>query len=90
MVTPRERILAALNHIEPDRPAIDFAGTDASGVHAIAYDKLRKYIDIEPRPLRGEEEPVLNARDGADSLAVAIAVQESASKGLPVDPLELF
>ena len=51
-MTSRERIMAALDHKEQDRVAIDFAGTDCSGIHAIAYKKLRKYLGIEPRPLR--------------------------------------
>lgn len=51
-MTPRERIIAALEHRESDRLPIDFAGTDCSCIHMIAYDKLRKYIGIEPRPIR--------------------------------------
>jgi hypothetical protein len=37
-MTPRERILATLEHREPDRVAIDFGGTDCSSVHLLAYD----------------------------------------------------
>ena len=51
-MTPRERILAALEHREPDRVPIDFAGTDCSSVHAIAYNKLREAVQLETRPLR--------------------------------------
>lgn len=51
-MTPRERIFASLEHREPDRLAIDFSGTDCSSVHLIAYDRLRKYLGIEPRPMR--------------------------------------
>ena len=51
-MTPRERIITTLEHREPSRLAIDFAGTDCSSVHLIAYDLLRKHIGIEPRPLR--------------------------------------
>jgi uroporphyrinogen decarboxylase len=52
-MTPRERIIATLEHREPDCLAIDFSGTECSSVHMIAYDKLRKYLGIEPRPMRG-------------------------------------
>lgn len=51
-MTPRERILAVLDKREPDRMPIDFAGTDCSSVHAIAYNNLRKELGIEPRPVR--------------------------------------
>jgi len=51
-MTPRQRILTALEHKEPDRLPIDFGGTDCSSIHVIAYDKLRKQVGIEPRPIR--------------------------------------
>ncbi|HDY64718.1 MAG TPA: hypothetical protein ENH84_00595 [Phycisphaerae bacterium] len=51
-MTPRERIIAALEHRETDRLPIDFAGTDCSSIHVFAYDKLRKHLGIRPRPIR--------------------------------------
>jgi len=51
-MTPRERIMATLEHREPDRLAIDCGGTDCSSIHLIAYDRLRKHLGIEPRPIR--------------------------------------
>lgn len=51
-MTPRQRIMAALEHREPDRLPVDFAGTDCSGIHVIAYDRLRKHLNIEPQPIR--------------------------------------
>lgn len=52
IMTSRERIIAALEHREPDRLPIDFAGTDCSSIHVIAYDKLRKHLGIESHPMR--------------------------------------
>ena len=52
-MTPRQRIVAALEHREPDRLPIDFAGTECSSIHMIAYDKLRKHLGMEPRLMRG-------------------------------------
>ena len=40
-MTPRQRVLTALNHTEPDRVPIDLAGHRSSGMAAIAYAKLR-------------------------------------------------
>jgi len=43
----RERILKALNHIEPDRVPIDFAGVSVSMIHENAHRNLAKYLDIK-------------------------------------------
>ncbi len=51
-MTPRERVLAALNHQEPDRLPIDFGGHRSSGIAAIAYAKLRTLLGLAPRPIR--------------------------------------
>ncbi len=51
-MTPRERILAALNHTEPDRVPVDLSGHRSSGIAAMAYPKLRDYLGLEPRPVR--------------------------------------
>jgi len=51
-MTPRERVLAALNHIEPDRVPVDLSGHRSSGVAAIVYPKLREYLGLEPKPVR--------------------------------------
>ncbi len=42
----RERVMAALNHQQPDRVAIDFGGHRSSGISAIAYAKLKKALGI--------------------------------------------
>lgn len=48
----RERVLASLNHIEPDRVPVDLSGHRSSGISAIVYPKLRKYLGLPPRPVR--------------------------------------
>jgi uroporphyrinogen decarboxylase len=48
----RDRVLAAFNHEETARVPIDFSGHRSSGIAAIAYAKLRKYLALEPRPIR--------------------------------------
>lgn len=45
-MTPRERILAAIHHQEPDRVPIDLGSTPSSGISAIAYGRLKKYLGI--------------------------------------------
>ncbi len=45
-MTHRERVLAALNHREPDRVPIDLSGHRSSGISAIAYPKLRATLGL--------------------------------------------
>ena len=51
-MTPRQRVLSALNHQPPDRVPIDFGGHRSSGIAAIAYGKLRTALHLPPRPVR--------------------------------------
>ncbi len=51
-MTSQERVLAALDHREPDRVPVDFSGHRSSGIAAMAYPRLRKYLGLRPRPIR--------------------------------------
>lgn len=52
-MTSRERVLAAINHEEPDRVPIDFAAWRSSGIQAPAYAALRRYLGVNTgRPFR--------------------------------------
>ena len=51
-MTPRERVLAALNHQQPDRVPLDFAGHRSSGIAAIAYARLRETLELPRKPIR--------------------------------------
>ncbi|MFA5057671.1 MAG: uroporphyrinogen decarboxylase family protein [Opitutaceae bacterium] len=51
-MSPRERILAALAHRQPDRVPIDFSGHRSSGIAALAYVRLRKHLHLPERPVR--------------------------------------
>lgn len=42
----RERILASIDHKEPDRVPLDLGGTTSSGISAIAYDNLKKELGM--------------------------------------------
>jgi len=83
----RERVLAALNHREPDRVPVDFSGHRSSGIMAIAYARLKDYLGIEngdiyvydlPQQLAIVEEPVLE-RFGVDTIELgrAFALEDS-------------
>lgn len=51
-MTSRERVMAALNHKEPDRVPVDLSGHRSSGIAAIVYPKLRKELGLPERPVR--------------------------------------
>lgn len=43
----RQRVLAALNHHEPDRPPRDLGSTTATGIHPAAYQALKRSLGLE-------------------------------------------
>jgi uroporphyrinogen decarboxylase len=45
-MTPRERVLAALDHRQPDRVPIDLGGNQ-TGIHKVAYRKLIEHLGLE-------------------------------------------
>lgn len=69
-MTSRERIIASVNHQQPDRVPIDFGGHRSSGIMAIAYVKLKDALGIKSgdiyvydmvQQLAIIEEPVMDA-----------------------------
>ncbi|MCL4396158.1 MAG: hypothetical protein M1482_15380 [Chloroflexi bacterium] len=44
----RERVLAALDHREPDRIPYDLGSTQVTGIHVVAYRNLRAYLGLPP------------------------------------------
>ncbi len=51
-MTSRERILAAIEHREPDRVPIDCGAMRSTGIAAIAYGRLRAHLGLAARPVR--------------------------------------
>ncbi|MBN2554031.1 MAG: hypothetical protein JXB06_14735, partial [Spirochaetales bacterium] len=43
-MTCRERVIAAINHKEPDRLPVDLGGSIVTGINAMAYGRLRRYL----------------------------------------------
>jgi len=43
-MTPRERVLCALNHEEPDRVPIFFGASAVTTMNAVAYDRLKAHL----------------------------------------------
>ena len=44
-LTPRERVLTALDHSEPDRVPVDLGGNQ-TGIHKFAYEKLIAHLGL--------------------------------------------
>ena len=48
----RERVRAALNHREPDRIPIDLGAMGSTGILAVAYARLRDYLEMPSQKIR--------------------------------------
>lgn len=46
-MTSRERVLAAIEHKEPDRVPVDLGATPSSGISAMAYGRLKHRLGID-------------------------------------------
>ncbi|MDR7520215.1 MAG: uroporphyrinogen decarboxylase family protein [Armatimonadota bacterium] len=44
----RQRLLTTLDHREPDRVPFDLGSTQVTGIHILAYRRLRQYVDLPP------------------------------------------
>jgi len=51
-MTSRERVLKALAHQEPDRVPIDLGATRVTGIHAIAYNRLKTHLGVQGGDIR--------------------------------------
>ena len=47
LMNSRERVLAAVNHQQPDRVPVDFGGTRQSGIAASSYHQLKAHLGID-------------------------------------------
>ena len=77
-MTSRERVLASLNHVEPDRIPVDLSGHRSSGIAAVAYARLRRHLGFQQKPVR--------VYDPVQQLAI---VDEDVLQRFQVDTIEL-
>jgi Uroporphyrinogen decarboxylase (URO-D) len=54
-MTRRERLLASLNHRQPDQVPVDLGGTAVTGIHASVVAALRDRYGLEKRPVKVHE-----------------------------------
>lgn len=62
----RDRVLAALDHREPDRVPIDFCGTLGTTLNATAYENLRNYLGLEKLQIAASAEQTMYQLAPAD------------------------
>ena len=48
----RERVRAAINHLQPDRVPLDLGSTTVTGIVASAYARLRQALGLPPKPVQ--------------------------------------
>jgi len=76
----RERVLTALAHREPDRVPIDLGGSLVTGISAVAYGRLKRYLGLKGDPPRvadiilqlAEVEEPIRRRFGADVIGLPV------------------
>lgn len=79
-MTPRERVLTALAHREPDRIAVDLGASESSGIHGMAYNRLKTHLGLaggrtqiyDLSQMIAKVEPEVLDRVGADALPLLI------------------
>ena len=75
----RERVLAALDHREPDRIPLDLGSVQVTGIHVVAYRALRDALGLPPE-----------APDLCDSIQGLAAPSEDLLEHLGVDVRGLY
>jgi len=78
-MTSRERLIATLNHKQPDRVVLDIGATSQTGINAGVLYGLRKALGLEERPIKIQEP--------AQMLGI---VEEDLRKALNVDVVGLW
>ena len=51
----KDRINASLNHLSTDRIPVDFGGTPVTGIHVLAIENLRRYFNLDYKPVKVTE-----------------------------------
>lgn len=70
MMTPRERVLIAFQHREPDRVPIDFCATHNSSINVLAYNRLKKHLGIDSVTYMRDPIPMLASPDLEEGLEI--------------------
>lgn len=69
----RERVRAAINHLQPDRVPLDLGSTTVTGIVASAYARLRRALGLPSRPVQLME-PFLMLAQFEDDVRDALGI----------------
>lgn len=61
-MTPRERVMAALNHQEPDRVPLDLGQATGDGITLVAYRNLLRHLGMDDSRIRVKDRRGQTAR----------------------------
>ena len=95
----KERLIAALNHHEPDRVPVDFGSTAVTGMHVLALTRLRRAVlgdphycvkVIEPYQMLGEVDAELLDALGIDVVGLHSRTNMFGFKNCGWKPFTLF
>jgi len=98
-MTSRERLIATLNHRQPDRACVDFGATAVTGIYAGTVARLRQAVlgekgyrvkVIEPYQMLGEIDPKLRDALGIDVAGVPGRKTLFGFENADWKPFELF
>ncbi len=95
-MTSRERILAAVEHRQPDKAPVDLGATPSSGISAIAYGHLKRHLGFAQGGTRvydvvqqlAEPEGFLLDRFGVDAIDIGRAFNKEESAWRPAALLD--
>jgi uroporphyrinogen decarboxylase len=90
-MTSCERILAAIEHRQPDRVPVDLGATPSSGISAIAYGNLKRHLGLTQGSTRvydvvqqlAQPEDFILDRFGVDAIDIGRAFNTEASAWQP-------
>jgi len=90
-MTSRERILAAIEHRQPDRVPVDLGATPSSGISAIAYGNLKRHLGLTEGATRvydvvqqlAQPEDFILDRFGVDAIDIGRAFNRESSAWQP-------
>jgi len=91
----KERILAAINHRQPDKVPVDFGATGQTGISVSALYRLRKHFGLQEKPvdvfeilqMLGVVVEDLRHLMGSDVIGLNHPID---SLGIPVSPKQIF
>ena len=91
-MTSRDRILAAIEHRQPDRVPVDFGATPSSGISAIAYGNLKRHLGLAQGQTRiydvvqqlAQPEEFMLEQFGVDAIDIGRAFNTEDSAWQPV------